>query len=83
MLSQEGHPIAVYSEKLSESKQKDSTYEKEFYAVLQARVIQARMKNDNRKEALELALITGTGISDTEPADCPIDIAPFLCHGDS
>ena len=35
MLSQEGHPIAFFSEKLNEAKQKYSIYDKEFYAVVQ------------------------------------------------
>lgn len=33
VLSQEGHPVAFYSEKLSEARKKWSTYELEFYAV--------------------------------------------------
>jgi hypothetical protein len=36
VLSQEGHPIAYFSEKLNDAKQKYSTYDKEFYAVVQA-----------------------------------------------
>ena len=36
VLSQEGHPIAYFSEKLNEAKRKYSTYDKEFYAVIQA-----------------------------------------------
>ncbi|KAK9951472.1 hypothetical protein M0R45_006913 [Rubus argutus] len=36
VLSQEGHPIAYFSEKLNEAKLKYSTYDKEFYAVVQA-----------------------------------------------
>ncbi|KAL6188925.1 hypothetical protein ACLB2K_040316 [Fragaria x ananassa] len=36
VLSQEGHPVAFFSEKLNEAKQKYSTYDKEFYAVVQA-----------------------------------------------
>ncbi|CAL8993728.1 unnamed protein product [Prunus brigantina] len=36
VLSQEGHPIAYFSEKLNEAKQRYSTYDKEFYAVVQA-----------------------------------------------
>ena len=35
MLSQEGHPIAFFSEKLNEAKQKYSIYDKEFYIVVQ------------------------------------------------
>jgi len=34
VLSQERHPVAYFSEKLSEVKQKYSTYDKEFYAVV-------------------------------------------------
>jgi len=36
VLSQEGHPIAFFSEKLNDSRQRYSTYDKEFYAVVQA-----------------------------------------------
>ena len=36
VLSQESHPIAYFSEKLNEAKQKYSTYDKEFYAVIQS-----------------------------------------------
>jgi hypothetical protein len=36
LLSQERHPVAYFSEKLNEAKQKYSTYDKEFYAVVQA-----------------------------------------------
>lgn len=36
VMSQEGHPIAYFSEKLNDVKQKYSTYDKEFYAVIQA-----------------------------------------------
>jgi hypothetical protein len=36
VLSQEGRPIAFYSEKLSETRQKWSTYELELYVVFQA-----------------------------------------------
>ena len=36
VLNQEGHPVAFYSEKLNEAKQKYSVYDKEFYAVVQA-----------------------------------------------
>ena len=35
VLSQEGHPIAFFSEKLNEAKQKYSIYDKEFYVVVQ------------------------------------------------
>ena len=34
LLSQECHPIDYFSEKLNEAKQKYSTYDKEFYAVV-------------------------------------------------
>ena len=36
VLSQEGHPIAFSSEKLNDAKLKYSTYDKEFYAIIQA-----------------------------------------------
>jgi hypothetical protein len=36
VLSQEHHPIAYFSKKLNEAKQKYTTYDKEFYAVVQA-----------------------------------------------
>ena len=36
VLSQEGHPIAFFSEKLNNAKLKYSTYDKEFYAIIQA-----------------------------------------------
>ena len=36
VLSQENHPIAYFSEKLSDAKLKYSTYDKELYAVVQA-----------------------------------------------
>ena len=36
VLSQERHPIAYFSEKLNDAKQKYSTYDKEFYAIIQA-----------------------------------------------
>ncbi|PKA45571.1 hypothetical protein AXF42_Ash021624 [Apostasia shenzhenica] len=36
VLSQENHHIAFFSEKLNEAKQKYSTYDKEFYVVVQA-----------------------------------------------
>ena len=35
-LSQEGHPIAFFSEKLNGSKKKYSTYDLEFYVVVHA-----------------------------------------------
>jgi hypothetical protein len=36
VLSQDGRPIAFFSEKLSEAKQKFSTYDKEFYAIVRS-----------------------------------------------
>ena len=36
VLSQDVKPVAYFSEKLNEAKQKYSTYDKEFYAVIQA-----------------------------------------------
>lgn len=36
VLSQEVHPVAYFSEKLNDAKLKYTTYEKEFYAVVQA-----------------------------------------------
>ena len=36
VLSQKGHPIAFFSEKLNDPKLKYSTYDKEFYAIVQA-----------------------------------------------
>ncbi|XP_058106908.1 uncharacterized protein LOC131250640 [Magnolia sinica] len=36
VLSQEGHPIAYFSEKLNEAEQKYYTYDKEFYVVVQS-----------------------------------------------
>ena len=36
VLSQERHPVAYFSEKLNDAKQRYSTYDKEFYAVVQA-----------------------------------------------
>ena len=36
VLSQECHPIAYFSEKLNDAKQKYSTYDKEFYAIIRA-----------------------------------------------
>lgn len=36
VFSQEGKPIAYFREKLSDSRQKYSTYDKEFYAICQA-----------------------------------------------
>jgi len=35
VLTQEGHPIAYFSEKLNEARQRYSTYDKEFYAIVQ------------------------------------------------
>ena len=34
VLSQECHPIAYFNEKLNDAKQKYSTYDKEFYAII-------------------------------------------------
>ena len=36
VLSQEGHPCAFFNEKLNEAQQKYSTYDKEFYVVIQS-----------------------------------------------
>ena len=36
VLSEEGKPIAFFSEKLNESRRKYSTYDKEFYAIIRA-----------------------------------------------
>ncbi|XP_020683447.1 uncharacterized protein LOC110100337 [Dendrobium catenatum] len=36
VLSQEGQPVAYFSEKLNEARQKYSTYDKEFYATIRA-----------------------------------------------
>lgn len=36
ILSQEDKPVAFFSEKLNESRQKYSSYDKEFYAIVQA-----------------------------------------------
>ncbi|PKU69610.1 RNA-directed DNA polymerase [Dendrobium catenatum] len=36
VLSQEGQPVAYFSEKLNEARQKYSTYDKEFYAIVRA-----------------------------------------------
>ena len=36
VLSQKGHPIAYFSEKLSDGRLKYFTYDKEFYAVIQS-----------------------------------------------
>jgi hypothetical protein len=36
VLSQERHPIAYFSEKLNDAKLRYSTYDKEFYTVVQA-----------------------------------------------
>ncbi|GKF20047.1 transposon ty3-I gag-pol polyprotein, partial [Tanacetum coccineum] len=36
VLSQEGRPVAFFSEKLSEAQRKWTTYELEFYAIVQA-----------------------------------------------
>ena len=36
VLSQEGHPIAFFSEKLNDTKRRYSIYDKEFYAIVQS-----------------------------------------------
>jgi len=36
VLIQEKHPVAYFSEKLNDTRQRYSTYDKEFYAVFQA-----------------------------------------------
>ena len=36
VLSQEGRPIAYFSEKLNDAKRKYSVYDQEFYAIVQA-----------------------------------------------
>ena len=36
VLSQDNMPVAYFSEKLNDTKEKYSTYDKEFYAVIQA-----------------------------------------------
>ena len=36
ILSQEGHPIAYFSEKLCDARMRYSTYDKEFYAMVQS-----------------------------------------------
>ncbi|KAK8923695.1 hypothetical protein KSP39_PZI019139 [Platanthera zijinensis] len=36
VLSQEGHPVSYFSEKLNEAKQKYSNYDREFYAIVQS-----------------------------------------------
>jgi len=36
MLSQEGRPVYFYSKKLSDARKKWTTYELEFYAIIQA-----------------------------------------------
>jgi hypothetical protein len=36
VLSQDNRPVAYFSEKLNETKRKYSTYDKEFYAIIQA-----------------------------------------------
>jgi len=36
VLTQEGRPLAYFSEKLNEAKRKYSTYDKEFYAIVKA-----------------------------------------------
>ena len=36
LLTQEGRPVAYFSEKLSDARNKYSTYDKEFYAIIRA-----------------------------------------------
>ena len=36
VLSQEGHPIDFFSEKLNDDKRRYSTYDKEFYVIVQS-----------------------------------------------
>ena len=36
VLSQDGHPVAYFSEKLNDSRKKYSSYDLEYYAVVQA-----------------------------------------------
>ena len=36
VLSQEGQPIAFFGEKLNDAKRQYSTYDKEFYAIVQS-----------------------------------------------
>ena len=36
ILSQEGRPIAYFSQKLNDTKRKDSIYDQEFYTIVQA-----------------------------------------------
>ena len=36
ILSQDNKPVAYFSEKLNETKRKYSTYDKDFYAIIQA-----------------------------------------------
>ena len=36
VLAQEGHPVAYFSEKLNDARQRYSTYDKKFYIVIQA-----------------------------------------------
>jgi hypothetical protein len=36
VLSQDNRPVAYFSEKLNETKRKYSTYDKEFYSIIQA-----------------------------------------------
>ena len=36
ILSQEGHPVAYFSEKLCEGRMRYTIYEKEFYSVVQS-----------------------------------------------
>jgi len=36
VLTQEGHPLAFFSEKLCDARRKYSTYDKEFYAIIRS-----------------------------------------------
>ena len=36
VLAQEGYPVAYFSEKLNDARQRYSTYDKKFYAVIQS-----------------------------------------------
>ena len=36
VLSQEGHPVAFFSEKLNDTRKRYSVYDMEFYALIQA-----------------------------------------------
>ncbi|XP_054809551.1 uncharacterized protein LOC129311312 [Prosopis cineraria] len=47
VLSQEGHPVAFFSEKLNDAKQKYSTYDKKFYAIGFTFVVKHRLGTEN------------------------------------